>query len=62
MPRIWSLLAASSLSFASFALCQSDSFIVSGAAWTDTSGDVIQAHGAGLLTVSEDTCFRVYYY
>ena len=62
MPRILSLFASASLSFASFVLSQSDSFIVSGAAWTDASGDVIQAHGAGLLTVSEDTCSRLYYY
>lgn len=31
---------------------QAASVIVPGAAWTDTSGNVIQAHGAGILKVS----------
>lgn len=30
---------------------RADSVIVPGAAWTDTNGDVIQAHGAGILKV-----------
>ena len=31
--------------------------IVSGATWTDTSGNVIQAHGAGILKV-RSLCVR----
>lgn len=41
------LLAVCSL--ASWALAES--VIVPGAAWTDTSGNAIQAHGAGILKV-----------
>ncbi|KAL5495549.1 hypothetical protein ACEPAI_1012 [Sanghuangporus weigelae] len=33
------------------ALVSAETVIVPGAAWTDTSGDVIQAHGAGILKV-----------
>lgn len=32
--------------------------IVPGATWTDTSGNVIQAHGGGILTVG--TLFPLY--
>ncbi|KAI0079984.1 galactan 1,3-beta-galactosidase [Panus rudis PR-1116 ss-1] len=34
-----------------FACVHAQNVIVSGAAWTDTSGNVIQAHGAGILKV-----------
>lgn len=37
--------------FVSSALAQN--VIVSGAAWKDTSGNSIQAHGAGILKVRE---------
>lgn len=33
--------------------------IVSGAAWTDTSGNAIQAHGAGILKV-RTLCVRIH--
>ncbi|KAL5534523.1 hypothetical protein ACEPAG_986 [Sanghuangporus baumii] len=33
------------------ALVSAETVIVPGAAWTDTSGDIIQAHGAGILKV-----------
>lgn len=50
MTQLWTLLTAS-LPFISSVV--SESVIVPGAAWTDSSGNDIQAHGAGLLTVSE---------
>ena len=34
-----------------FSLVSAESVIVPGATWTDTSGNVIQAHGAGILKV-----------
>jgi hypothetical protein len=37
--------------FASLALAKAGSVIVPGATWTDTSGNVIQAHGGGILKV-----------
>lgn len=33
-------------------IATAESVIVPGAAWTDTAGNIIQAHGAGLLKVS----------
>ncbi|KAH7929371.1 glycoside hydrolase family 43 protein [Leucogyrophana mollusca] len=35
-------------------LAHADNVIVPGASWTDTSGTVIQAHGAGILTVGKE--------
>lgn len=32
--------------------------IVSGAAWTDTDGNVIQGHGAGILKVGQKRAFK----
>ena len=40
------------LSFALLASRCSAAVIVPGATWTDTNGNVIQAHGGGLLKVS----------
>ena len=34
------------------AVTRAETQIVSGAAWTDTSGNIIQAHGAGILKVN----------
>ena len=45
-----SLLLLLLLLFVTYASTQSN-VIVSGATWTDTSGNVIQAHGAGILKV-----------
>lgn len=45
------------LSLATVAICAAQvlgAVIVPGATWTDTSGNVIQAHGAGLLKVRTD--------
>lgn len=36
----------------SFAYVAAESVIVSGYLWKDTSGNIIQAHGGGILTVS----------
>ena len=44
------LLFASLATLLVFASAQNN-VIVSGATWTDTSGNVIQAHGAGMLKV-----------
>lgn len=40
------------------ACCWAQNVIVPGATWTDTSGNVIQAHGAGILKVSRDALIR----
>ena len=39
------------LAFANAALLSSAAVIVPGATWTDTSGNLIQAHGGGFLKV-----------
>ena len=59
MPQIWSLITAL-LPLISAVL--SESVIVPGAAWTDSSGNVIQAHGAGLLKVREDLEFDIRFF
>ena len=45
------MLSAVLLSVFVLLACAQAQSIVSGAAWTDTSGNPIQAHGAGILKV-----------
>ena len=49
--RNWTVLLAALLSCT---LAFGDAVIVPGATWVDTSGNVIQAHGAGIMKV----CFN----
>lgn len=51
VPTMVALLLCSALVFLLAALAHAESVIVPGAAWTDTSGNVIQAHGGGILKV-----------
>jgi len=45
-------LQASLITAAIYVTCSLGTVIVPGATWTDTSGNVIQAHGGGFLKVS----------
>ena len=49
---LWLLKAVPAFLLSLIAVTRAETQIVSGAAWTDTSGNIIQAHGAGILKVN----------